>query len=282
MKKRYIKSSIFFLLALSIIITSAIGIPMLEGYAEGVSGDPDPSIQCTTENLNGSYLRAYANAYTADDTYPRLVTNGTQIRARFWGYDSTGITNIKLQLAKIKENNQLVRWDQPGNLSIIYENNISAQNDVVYSDTFTVSSPGTYAVITEITAGNGRKSKDVEFLLYGPGTVVGGDFNTRIARPEGQALYCTLYDLSGDRSTNGTGINTSATSLYVTKPGAPTILSNNGLTITQDPSFPRRYKVFGYANRSQLQNVPGQYQAFLNVYTNAPVTTSTIYYPPYN
>lgn len=286
MKKRYLKSSIIFVLALSIIIASAIGIPMLQGYAEGVSGNPDPFIRTTLTNLNGSYLWAYANEtpvqFTLDDTYPRLVTNGNQIRARFRGYDTTGITNINIKLIKAIETNQLYSWRQPGFPGLISDNNFTAQNDVIYDYVYNISSPGTYVVLTTITAGNGRTSEDIDYFLYGPGTVVGGDFNTRLAYPSGQALYCTLYDLSGERNTNGSGINTSATSLYVTKAGAPTILSNNGLTITQDPSFPRRYKVFGYANRSQLQTVPGQYQSFLQVYTNSPVTTSTIYYPPYN
>lgn len=297
MKRGFLKRSIIFGLALGVIITSAICIPKMEGYAEGVSGNPDPFIRTTLNKVNGSYLWAYANEspvqYTLDNTYPRLVTNGNQITIRFVGYDTTGISNINIKLIKAIEANQLIGWRQPGFPGLISDINFSAQNDVRYDYTYTVSSPGTYVVLTTITAGNGRTSEDVDYFLYGPGTVVGGDFNTRLSRPEGQALYCTLYDLSGK------GINMPNTSLYVTKPapGAPTIQSNNGLSISQDPSFSKRYKVFGYANRSQLQNYSGAYQSYLEVFINTPQPSTTpqpqstpqptctpnkIHFPPYN
>ena len=276
MKKINKRSMLTFLLAISLIVTSAIGIPMLNGYAEGISGSYNPTLSCNITNLNGNSLMAYANSYTMDDTYPRLVTNGNQIRVRLWAFDTEGASSINLKLIKVQENNQLVSWLQPGYPDLQYDNNFSVQNNQVIDHVFTITAPGTYAVLATTTV-NGRTTQNYKFFLYGPGTVVGGDFNYRLARPEGQALFCTLYDLGG------TGIHMpTVTSLFVTKPGLLPVQSNIGLTITQDPSFPRRYKVFGYANRSQLQNNPGQYQSYLDVLPINSSTYSTIYFPPYN
>ncbi len=277
MKTKNIKSVLTSLLALSLIVASSLGLQMNSGFAEGVSGSYYPTLSCTIANLNGNSLTAYQNRnneFTRDDTYPRLVTNGNQIRVRFWAYDSEGVSSINIKLIKVLEKNQLISWHQPDCQELIYNNDFSVQNDKTKEHIFNITAPGTYAVLAT-TKVNGRETKKARFFLYGPGTVVGGDFNYRFDRPpQGQALYCTLYDL-GD-----TGIE--SVSLYVTKPGAPTILSNTGLTITQDPTFKQRYKVFGYANRSQLQNVPGQYQSYLLTLSKKSSDISSIYFPPYN
>ncbi len=263
------------LLALSVIIGSSLGLQMLNGYALGVSGSPNPTVYCTITNLNGNSLTASANGYTFDSTYPRLVTNGNRIRATFYAYDSEGVTSINLKLIKVLETNNLLHWEQPGWPELLYEGNFTASNYEIKQHEFNITAPGTYAVLATTTV-NGRESKTHKFFLYGPGTIVGGDFFTRIDRPEGQSLFCTLYDLGGN------GID--STSLYVTKvAGGPSYVSNNRLTVSQDPSFSRRYRVEGYGYRNaNLSNIPGQYLGYLEVYPNSFRIPDRIYYPPFN
>lgn len=262
MKTKKTRSTITLLLAISLIFASTLGVQMQSVYATGLDDSYNPSINAYICYYNGNSIYAYANSnFTLDSTYPRMVTNSTELRLCFNGYDSTGISNVNIKLIKAPESNQLYSWRQPGFPGLVWEKDF---NDIITGMTYNydfdeITEPGTYVVLTTITAGNGRTSEDIQYLLWGPGRYVPGDFNNRICRPEGQALFCTVYDL-------GEGTPESASTLsnnfmFVHKPESAFWYSG-ALTITQDPTFERRYKLSGYGIRpAELEAINAPYEA---------------------
>ncbi len=277
MKKRYFKSLIIFLLALSLIISSAIGIPMLNSSAQGVSGSDYPTIGCSiSSTVAGSSIWAYENnPYTFTGDYPRLITNSNQMKAHFWGYDTTGISNIEIKLLKdISPEN--ISWRNDGGTQEIFCKTYYPANGYDHYCHFTVPSAGKYILTATVTAGNGLKSVDENHFVYGNGNFIGTDFSVRLGSPIGRYTVCTVYDISG------VGLDTTNSALYLTKVGSNYEYKVTDLVIQQDPSFSKRYKIIGSVSTNAFSNQRGTYITKFNAFQTNSSIFNSIYYPSFD
>ncbi len=266
MKKRYLKSSIFFLLALCIIITSAIGIPMLEGYAEGMSGSYNPTIGSTVTSLTGNSLHAtaYDSSWGVSSVgYPRLITNGNQISATVLAYDTEGITSLQVRFVKNTSTDPARTWATFGSdvQEIFYQNYSPYTNKDKKTYTFTLT-PGRYIFMSAATTTDGRYATNYDYIEYGTGNIIGTDFAmSQRATPTGFQRFCALYDLTGQ------GINIPGCSLLMTRVGhnPPFNYVSPDLSITRYSPNSKLYLVTGTANISAFSYIHGTYRTWLNV-----------------
>jgi hypothetical protein len=233
---------------------------MLNGYATGVSGSPNPTISTSLKSLTGNSLRAYAYDSTwgvSNIGYPRFITNGNQLQTTIWAYDSAGIKSLVVRFIKNNETDVARIWGPYGNVQEIL-NQTYSQYTNYDKKTYTFSlTPGRYIFMSMATTTDGRTSTKFDYIEYGNGNVIATDFDTAYRKTStGWQHFCALYDLSG------AGINIPGCSLLMTKvDNASSNFVSADLRITKDAPFTKRYTVTGTVNPT----VSGTYRTWINV-----------------
>lgn len=270
---------------MGIIIASSVGIPMLEGFAEGVSGSPDPTIRIrATTNGNSLNANAYNSKWGVSSMgYPRLITNGDQINFNVSAYDTAGITSLQVRFVKNTETNYASYWSTYGSnvQEISYQNYSPYSNwdEKTYSYTLT---PGRYIIMARATTTDGRYSYKYNYIEYGIGDLIGTDFQMATRDTStGRLRFCALYDLSKG-NVDTVGVDTNNCSLMMTRVGhnPPFNYVSTDLNITMDSTNSRRYLVTGTVDPNAFSYLPGTYRTWLNA-TRKNGTSYTIYYPDF-
>jgi len=279
-KKRSFKGFFALLLTVSLIVGSSLGIQLLNGHAQGLCGDPNPTISCNLVSLTGNYFNTYAYQSTwgvSSIGYPRLITNGNQIRAKVWAYDTEGISSLEVKFVKNTNTDPARIWEVGGsNVEELYSQTYSPyinEDEKIFVFSLT---PGRYILTTKATTTDGRVTYKNRYVEYGTGNVIATDFAMSYRENSvGRERFCALYDLTGQ------GINTSSGSLFMTRIGhnPPFNYQATDLSIVQSSSSSRRYLVTGTVAPRAFSYLPGTYVTWLNVQHNGNYVT--LYYPDF-
>lgn len=246
MKKGYSKRLIGFVLSLSLIVASAIGVPMMNGYATGVSGNPNPSLFTRVCSLSGSSVQAdaYTNGLGGSTTgYPRYLTNGNQLRTIVSAYDSAGIKSLVIRFIKNNETDPARTWGPYGNVTEIYNQTFSPYNNYEDKYNYFTLTPGRYILMVMATATDGRSSMKFDYIEYGKGNIIVTDCDTAYRKTtNGWWHCCAIYDLTGK------GIDIPQCTLAMANVNTYATYYANYLNITLDPYNGYRYVVNGTVN----------------------------------